>query len=71
MAASAARPYGAKISGERLRGNVARARKGEHFAAFVTRELRDDVSGSPEPIDAQASSIACLAQRSITDEARA
>src|SRR5262249_20950706 len=50
---------------------VARTHEGEDRAALVTRQLRDDVGGGAEAVEAEAPRIARPAQRAIADEAGA
>src|SRR5690606_19465521 len=67
----AARPDGAELARERLRGRVAGAREGMKLGALIAHDLRDDVGRRTEAVDSDAASVACLRQRAVADEPRA
>ncbi len=64
-------PLGADLSRQRLGGLVAGPREGEHPASFVDRQLRDDVSGGSEPVEAEDLAVAGCPQSAVADQPRA
>src|SRR5207244_7999947 len=67
----AAGPSGAEPSREILRRAVARPGEGVDLAALVAGDLRDDVRGRAEAVDADAPRVAGHAQRAIAELGRA
>ena len=68
--ADGAGPLGADLAGERLRRVVAGSREGEHTPPFVDRQLRDDVGGGAEPVEAEDLAVAGCPQSAVADQPR-
>ncbi|ABA51266.1 hypothetical protein BURPS1710b_A1017 [Burkholderia pseudomallei 1710b] len=68
---AAARPRGAEPAREPLRGGVARARERINGAPLKTRDLRDEVRGRAESVQADAPRGTGHLQRPVADETRA
>src|SRR5205823_5898224 len=65
------RPRCAKLARERLPCRVAAAGEGEDAAALVTGDLRDDVRGGAESVDAEVVGVAGEFEGAVPDEAGA
>src|SRR5713226_2429663 len=58
-------PLGAELERQRLRRLVPRTREGEDAPALAARELRDDVRGGAEAVEAEPLRVPGEAQRAV------
>ena len=68
LAVGAAGPLGAELARERLRLLVARAGEGEDAPPLRPRDLRDDVRGGPEAVEAEPLRVAREPERAVADQ---